>query len=200
MELFTIDDEGIHAGVEVMLGTEWLCSVGLTEALRMRLHTAACARCEQDLAWRTDTRVMLGSAAFEAGYTGKRLDVTSQEREVKERDKALVFVDVHGGMSSSRVGRVLVKASSRVELVSMVKQITRTRMLLLTRVGETIEVLREGDTTNEGQEPPLPSYFRYKMYRPSRGEGLIIPRTIHPYPFQGVAESAVAANMAEAAE
>ena len=186
MELFTIDDEGLHAGIEVTLGTEWLCSIGLTERLREKIYTAACARTGRTLQWRTDTRVLLASAGYIESFAGKRLDVTTPEGEERDRGQCLVLVDLHGApKADGRDGKVAVECHDGAEPISYVRQIVRTRMVLRMKVGSRVRVTREGDTSLGGAERPLPSEFEYVMLLPTRGRADVIPQSLNPYPFGG---------------
>lgn len=178
MELFTIDDEGLHRGIEISLGTEWLCSVSITADLRARAHEAAEHRVGHALPWATDLRVLLGSAAYHAGYAGKRLDISTPEIEKDQAREALVLVDVHGApMQDGRDGKVSVEYGGSV--VSFTRQLVRTRMLILVGLDGWVEVTREGDTTAGGEAPELPWHMGYKLKREGGGEGCIIPDTLH---------------------
>ena len=162
MELFTIDDEGLHRGIEINLGMEWLCSVALTPELRARAHEAAEHRGGHALPWATDLRILLGSAAFSAGYSGKKLDASTLEVEQEQAGQALVLVDVHGApLQDGRDGKVTV--SHNGELVTMTRRIVRTRMLILVGVGGWVDVRREGDTSAGGEAPDLPSRMLYRL-------------------------------------
>lgn len=181
MELFTIDDEGLHRGIEISLGTEWLCSVSLTAELRARAHEAAEHRAGHALPWATDLRILLGSAAYHAGYTGKRLDISTQEVEKKQAGGALVLVDVHGApMQDGRDGKVYIEYGGRdTSVVSFTRQLVRTRMLILVGLGGWVEVVREGDTTAGGKAPELPWHMCYELERAGGGDSPIIPDTLH---------------------
>ncbi len=178
MELFTIDDEGLHRGIEITLGTEWLCSVALTAELRTCAHEAAEHRVGHALPWATDLRILLGSAAYHAGYTGKRLDVSSPEIEREQAGKALVLVDVHGAPTvGGGAGKVYVKQRGPTALASQSKRLFRTRMLLEVWVGGVIEV--DWDDPTEEVEGWLAGPLIYQMRGAGNGDGAIIPATLH---------------------
>jgi hypothetical protein len=180
MELFTIDDEGLHRGIEVALGTEWLCSVALTADLRARAHEAAEHRAGQALPWATDLRILLGSAAYHTGYTGKRLDTSSPEIEREQSGKALVLVDVHGAPTADGgAGRVYVKQRGPTALASQSKRLFRTRMLIEVWVGGVIEVDWDDPTTDV--EGWVPGPLIYQMREAGDGDGEIIPTTLHSH-------------------
>lgn len=177
MELFTIDDEGLHRGIEISLGMEWLCSVALTADLRARAHEAAACRAGHALPWATDLRILLGSAAYHAGFMGKRLDSSSLEIEEKQQGNALVLVDVHGAPAAGGTdGRVKVEyGGHNTEVVTFSRRLIRTRVLMLVAQGGWIHIQREGDTSVGGLESPLPTEMAYRLMRPGGGGGEIIP-------------------------
>lgn len=177
MELFTIDDEGLHRGIEITLGTEWLCSVAITADLRARVHEAAECRAGHSLPWATDLRVLLASAAYHAGFMGKRLDSSSWEIEQQQQGNALVLVDVHGAPATGGTdGRVTVEyGGHNTEIVTFSRRLVRTRVLVLVAQGGWIHVQREGDTSVGGLECPLPTEMAYRLVRPGGGSGEIIP-------------------------
>jgi len=177
MELFTIDDEGLHRGIEINLGMEWLCSVSLTAELRARAHEAAEHRAGHALPWATDLRILLGSAAYHAGYTGKRLDASSLEAEKDQAGKALVLVDVHGAPATGGGAEKVYVKHRGAELVSQSKRLFRTRMLLEVCVGGTVEV--SWDDPTEEVEGWLAGPFIYQMKGAGNGDGAIIPTTLH---------------------
>lgn len=181
MELFTIDDEGLHRGIEITLGTEWLCSVALTADLRKRAHEAAEARAGHALPWATDLRVLLGSAAYHAGFMGKRLNSSSLEIEQQQQDNALVLVDVHGAPTAGgRDGKVTVEYGGyKTEVVTFSRRLVRTRVLVLVAQGGWIHIQREGDTSVDGLECSLPTEMAYRLMRPGDGGGEIIPTKLN---------------------
>lgn len=176
MELFTIDDEGLHRGIEISLGMEWLCSVALTTNLRARAHEAAEHRVGHVLPWATDLRILLGSAAYRAGYAGKSLDSSTLEIEKDQVGSALVLVDVHGAPMGGGAGKVYVKHGG-ARLVSQSRRLFRTRMLLEVCVGHVIEV--DWDDPTEEVEGWVSGPFIYQMKGAGNGDGVIIPDTLH---------------------